>query len=87
VALRLRTGIDVQLWIRTGKHALPQRIVLNFATADGRPEFRASILEWDLDPWLRDGLFELDAPSGARRVPFALPGRRAAAQAAEEDAP
>jgi hypothetical protein len=87
VALRLRTGIDVQLWIRSGKHALPQRIVLNFSTADGRPQFRASFLEWDLDPWLRDGLFELDAPSGARRVPFALPGRSAAAQAAQEDAP
>jgi hypothetical protein len=86
VALRLRTGIDVQLWIRTGKEAVPQRVVLNFATADGRPQFRATLRKWDLDPSLRDGLFELEPPRGARKVPFGLPGRRAA-QAAPEEAP
>ena len=42
VAIRLRQGADVQLWIRTGEIAVPQRIVINYATADGRPQFRAN---------------------------------------------
>jgi hypothetical protein len=79
VALRLRTGIDVQLWIQAGEHALPRRVILDFATADGRPQFRSDLHDWDLDPWARDSLFRLDAPKGAKRVPFALPSKRAAA--------
>lgn len=85
VALRLRTGIDVQLWIRTGPEALPVRMILNFATADGRPQFRASFSDWDLDPSTRAGLFELDPPRGAKVVPFALRPRPVAGRAAQEE--
>jgi hypothetical protein len=85
VALRLRTGVDVQLWIQTGEQALPTRLVMNFATADGRPQFRAEFREWDLDPRARDSLFELEAPKGARVVPFVLSPKRAARQPAQED--
>lgn len=85
IALRLRTGIDVQLWIQTGEHALPARLVMNFATADGRPQFRASFRKWDLDPRARDSLFELAAPRGARVVPFVLPPRRAEQPPAREE--
>jgi hypothetical protein len=76
VALRLRSGVDVQLWIRAGEHAVPERIALNFSTADGRPQFRADFVEWDLDPRLRDSMFELDAPKDAKRVPFMVPPKR-----------
>ena len=85
VALRLRTGIDVQLWIETGKHALPARMVMNFATADGRPQFRADFDDWDLDPSARDGLFEFDPPKNARVVPFALRPRPVAGSAPQEE--
>jgi hypothetical protein len=85
VALRLRTGVDVQLWIQTGEQALPTRLVMNFATADGRPQFRAEFREWDLDPRARDSLFELEAPKGARVVPFVLSPARAARQPVQED--
>ncbi len=85
VALRLRTGIDVQLWIQTGKHAVPARLVMDFATADGRPQFRAAFRNWDLDPRTRDSLFELAAPRGARVVPFVLPPRRTETPPAQED--
>ncbi len=86
VALRLRTGVDMQLWIQTGEHALPTRLVMNFATADGRPQFRAAFREWDLDPRARDSLFELEAPKGARVIPFAVSPRRAALKPVQEDA-
>jgi hypothetical protein len=88
VALRLRTGIDAQLWIEEGEHAFPRRLVLNFATADGRPGFRADFDEWDLDPSARDSSFVLKQPKDARRIPFKLESRQAmrATQQTEEEA-
>jgi hypothetical protein len=83
VALRLRQGVDVQLWIRTDAEAVPERIVINYATADGRPQFRASLTEWDLSPRVPDRLFRFDAPKGAKSVPFVAPRRNAAAQEEE----
>jgi hypothetical protein len=83
VAVRLRQGADVQLWIRTGEIAVPERIVINYATADGRPQFRANLSEWDLSPRVPDRLFRFDAPKGAKAVPFLAPRRAAAA--AQED--
>lgn len=88
VSMRLRTGIDVQLWIQDGKDAFPRRMVLNFATADGRPSFRADFDDWDLDPSARDSSFELKAPKDARKIPFKLESRAArnqAPQALQED--
>ena len=85
VAIRLRQGADVQLWIRTGEIAVPERIVINYATADGRPQFRATLSEWDLSPRVPDRMFRLDPPKGAKMVPFMAP-RRAAAAAAQEGA-
>jgi hypothetical protein len=86
VALRLRSGTDVQLWIRSGEEAVPERIALNFSTADGRPQFRSDFHDWDLDPRARDSLFELDPPKGAKKVPFALPPKREAEAPPQEDA-
>jgi hypothetical protein len=83
VALRGRTGVDVQLWIATGEHALPQRVVLNFSTADGRPQFRADLHDWKYDPRVRDSAFEVDVPKSARKVPFMKPRRSAQADAGE----
>jgi hypothetical protein len=83
VAIRLRQGADVQLWIRTGEMAVPERIVINYATADGRPQFRANLSEWDLSS-VPDRRFRFDAPKRAKAVPFMTPKRRAVA-AAQED--
>jgi hypothetical protein len=83
VALRLRQGVDVQLWIRTGAEALPERIVINYATADGRPQFRANLTEWDLSPRVSDRFFHFDPPKGAKSVPFVAPRRNAAVQEEE----
>jgi len=84
VALRGRTGVDVQLWIATGEHALPQRVVLNFSTADGRPQFRSDLHDWKYDPWVRDSSFDLSIPKSARKVPFMKAARRNARAVAGE---
>jgi hypothetical protein len=86
VALRLRTGVDVQFWIETGERALPARMVMDFATADGRPAFRAEFHEWDLEPRARDSLFELKQPKDARRVEFMAERKRRANPAVKEGA-
>jgi hypothetical protein len=84
VALRLRTGVDVQLWIRAGDEAVPKRIILDFATADGRPQFRGEFHKWNLDPRARDSAFELDVPKQAKKVPFVLPPKTRGAEPQEE---
>lgn len=73
VALRLRQGVDVQLWIAKREEALPQRMVINYATADGRPQFRSKFSEWNLSPRVPDRMFRFDAPKGAKVVPFVAP--------------
>lgn len=83
VALRLRSGVDIQYWIPAEGLAVPQRIVLNFSTADGRPQFRSDFDAWEIDPWLRDSQFTLKIPKGAKLVPFMKPHRDA--QAAVEE--
>jgi hypothetical protein len=84
VAMRLRIGVDVQLWIRT-TDGLPHRIVLNYATADGRPSFRGEFDDWELNERTSDSKFELDAPRGARVIPFAIRPRPDTATIEPED--
>lgn len=84
VALRLRIGVDVQLWIRT-KDGLPERIVLNYATADGRPTFRGEFTDWSLNPKTNESLFVLNAPKGAKELPIAIRPRPGTATVEPED--
>lgn len=85
VSLRLRVGVDVQLWIRT-KDGLPGRIALNYATAEGRPSFRADIDDWDLKPNTKDSRFVLAVPKGAREIPFASRPKPADVEVEPQDA-
>ena len=82
--MRLRIGVDVQLWIRT-KDGLPERIVLNYATADGRPTFRGEFDDWSLKPKTSEALFVLNAPKGAKELPIAIRPRPGTATVEPED--
>jgi hypothetical protein len=84
VALRLRVGVDVQLWIRA-KDGLPQRVVLNYATAEGRPSFRGEFDDWELNERVSDSEFVMNAPKGARVLPFAIRPRPDTATIEPED--
>jgi hypothetical protein len=83
VALLSRQRIGVQLWIRRGEQAVPERVVITYGGARGTPQFRADFTKWDLSPSARDSLFELDPPRGAKQVPFVLPKRAAKAASGE----
>lgn len=84
VALRFREGVDVQIWIRT-KDSLPQRIVINYFTAEGRPQFRADFRDWDLTPRAPASMFTFRPAKGVRMIPFAV-SRRPRGASAEEAA-
>jgi hypothetical protein len=83
VALRSRTRAGIQLWIERSEESLPRRIVITYEGAEGSPQFRARLDEWDLSPSARDSRFELDPPKGAKLVPFVLPKRAAKAAPGE----
>lgn len=84
VALRTREGVGIQLWIRQGADAVPERMVINFERARGRPQFRAEFSHWDLSPRTSDRMFAFRPPKDARQVPFVLPTRGTAAEPAQE---
>ncbi|MEE8165703.1 MAG: DUF2092 domain-containing protein [Myxococcota bacterium] len=56
LAFRLR-DVDVQLWIDEGEQPLISRIVIIYRRAEGRPQFRATLRNWDLSPKTSDSVF------------------------------
>jgi hypothetical protein len=66
-----RPGVNWEIWIETGRYALPRRLA---ATFTDRPNFPRSIIDfssWNLHPWVCSSLFHFRAPKGAKEIPFA----------------
>lgn len=61
-------GVDWEIWIESGKRALPRRLAVTFAGS--RPVI-VDFLRWDFHPALRPGYFAFNPPSGATKIPFA----------------
>ncbi len=60
--------VDLQLWIEEGDRPLIVRIVISYKNAEGRPQFRATLREWDLAPETPDALFEFEPAEGSERL-------------------
>ena len=58
--------------------ALPQRVVLPYKDAEGEPQFRAELSDWNLTPEVTDSMFAFTLPEGAEKIAF-LPQLRAIA--------
>ena len=69
-------GLDWQVWIQSGDHPLPRKLVLTTTTDEARPQ-HVSILTWNLAPSYNDAAFVFDPPAGAQKIIFA--GQNAAA--------
>jgi hypothetical protein len=63
-------GIDWQLWIQRGDAPLPCRIVITTLTDEARPQ-NTTTYSWNLAPSFSDATFAFQAPSDAKRIPFA----------------
>jgi len=79
VAFRGDTA-DVQLWIRRDGDPLPQRIVVTYRLAEGRPQFTADFSHWNLEPDVPDSLFTFTPAVGAEQIPILVPGRKSSAE-------
>ncbi|HEY2772468.1 MAG TPA: DUF2092 domain-containing protein [Candidatus Binatia bacterium] len=77
-------GADYQLWIAAGKNPLLLRVVLTYPEADGEPQYRAMLDDWNLAPVLRDSTFAFQPSSGATRIAFAPQVAPAAAKPSKE---
>ncbi len=61
---------DVQVWIAQGDEPVPRRIMITYRDLEGRPQFWAQFIEWNLSPELSDTTFTFSPPGGATRVDF-----------------
>lgn len=65
-------NVDFQVWIADGKQPLPLRIVMNYPTAEGQPQFRADFSDWDLSPRFGKRAFKFEPADDAKRILFAV---------------
>ena len=62
--------VDLQLWIaRTGK-PVPRKIVINYRTEPGSPEYIAVLSDWKFPKQISDSHFRPDLPKDAKRIEF-----------------
>lgn len=62
--------IDWQIWINAGPWPTPCKILINYPTRPGNPQFGATFTAWDFAPRIAPTGFEPDLPPGATEVPF-----------------
>ncbi|MEW6037629.1 MAG: DUF2092 domain-containing protein [Pseudomonadota bacterium] len=63
-------SVDYQVWIAQGTQPLPLRVVLTYRNAEGQPQFRAQLSDWNLSPVIEDARFTFAPPDGARKIAF-----------------
>ena len=76
---------DVQLWIEEGDRPLVARIVITHDLDPGKPQFRATLEDWDLGLDTPEELFRFDPPEGSERLAVeSITGSAASAEGASE---
>lgn len=64
-------GVNWEIWIDSGKQALPRRFAVTYKEAVNFPRFRVEFFDWKLNPKLPAGTFVFKAPKGAKQIEFA----------------
>lgn len=65
------SGPDLQLFIERGEAPVPRRIVIDYRGEPGRPQFRATLRDWESGPQRRSAaFFRVTPPIGAQRMPL-----------------
>jgi hypothetical protein len=77
LAFRHDDRVDWQVWVDAGKTRAPRRFVIVYTSAEGSPEFRANLSDWNFSERFPDGMFSFSPPEGAVEVEFDdIVGRR-----------
>jgi hypothetical protein len=63
--------IDWQIWIDAGKEPVPRKMVIDYKTMHGRPEFTAMLSDWNLSAPAKDQQFKAVLPKDAKKVEMA----------------
>ncbi len=67
LAFRQET-VDWQIWIAAGDTAVPRRLVITYKLEEGRPQFIADFVGWDLKTEHQKQLFSFTKPDGAEEI-------------------
>ena len=64
-------GINWEIWIDSGKNALPRRMAVTYKEVTNFPRFLLEFSDWNLKPKLAAGTFVFKKPAHARQIEFA----------------
>lgn len=62
--------VDLQLWLQHSGKPLPRKIVINYRTTPGSPEYIAMLSDWQFPSKIPAGLFRPHLPKNAKRIDF-----------------
>ncbi|MCL4243777.1 MAG: DUF2092 domain-containing protein [Candidatus Dadabacteria bacterium] len=62
--------IDWQIWISDGADKLPCKLVINYKTVPGSPQYSAEFSHWSINPSVDPSVFEPDIPAEAVKIDF-----------------
>lgn len=62
--------IDWQLWVSTGKEALPCKLVITYKVIPGAPQYTAVFSNWNLNPGVDESAFKAELPEEAVKIDF-----------------
>ncbi|KUG28793.1 hypothetical protein ASZ90_001327 [hydrocarbon metagenome] len=60
--------VDWQIWITDGDKPLPRKLVIVDKTLVGAPNYEAMLVDWKLNPRLRDSFFAFTPPPSATKI-------------------
>jgi len=61
---------DLQLWLDRSGKPVPRKIVINYRTEPGSPEYIAVLSDWKFPKQISDSKFHPDLPRDAKRIEF-----------------
>ena len=62
--------IDFQIWLDRSAKPLPRKIVINYRTEPGSPEYIAILSNWKFPKQIPDSRFRSQVPEDAKRIEF-----------------
>ena len=65
--------VNWEIWIDTGKSALPRRLVVTYTDVQNFPRFLVEFADWNLQPKLAASHFVFKKPSNAKQIEFSSP--------------
>ncbi len=64
------SNIDLQLWLDRSGKPVPRKMVINYRTEPGSPEFIAVLSDWKFPKQIADSHFRAELPKDAKRIEF-----------------